>query len=232
MLDKMCKGIRRLTIGGLTALMLAGLVTGQTAWAADLLPEEATAAREEKKEDHIAPVKNCVVEIRSGFEKEDGSIDYLKNGSGVVISADSASDDVFILTTYKTCHCGKKKKKNYCKEHKLNIKEVNLTSVVRVATTGNASLEAEIYQNSKEFNYCILKCSAGLKNKDAVMMGQSSALVTGETLISMGFEEENPAGTQGSDYEKEQVTLRFGKMQDQDAENENRDGRTKAVADQ
>ena len=58
MLDIICKKIRKLTIGVLTALMLAGLMTCQTAWAADRLPEEATKAEEGKKEDYIEPVKN------------------------------------------------------------------------------------------------------------------------------------------------------------------------------
>ena len=223
MLEKIYRGIGRWALEGLTVLVFMGMTMCLPVKAADSLPEEKTETREEKKEDYIDPVKNSIVEIRSGFEKEDGSIDYLRNASGVVISADSESNDVFILTTYKAAHCGKKKKKQYCKEKKLNDKEVNLTSVVKIATTGNVALNAEVYTKSKEFNYCILKCSEGLKNKDPVMLGKSGDLVTGEKVIALGFVEANPAGTQGSDYEKEEVTVRVGEIQDKDAADKNRD---------
>ena len=208
----------------MAAVMMAAL-PGPGLKAVESPPAEDTGQQQETEErvDHIEEAKNCIVEIRSGFMTEKNNYYPLKNGSGVVISSGKNSGSVYILTTYNTVRCRRKIRKKFCKEHKLDEKNANLTEEIRVITVADGQEEAEIVTFSKEYNYCLLECQKGLKDKDAILLGSSDDLVTGDPVWSLGFLEDKPEGVKGENFEKEQVSVRSGQLQDKNAGKEKRD---------
>jgi S1-C subfamily serine protease len=162
--------------------------------------------------DQIGNAKNGIVEIFSGFQKEDEKFYKMKHASGFVVS--NQDDQAYIVTTYDTTKNTESEKRQYCSENGISYENGSLQDSIKVIVKGDVQVEATVLTKSEAKNYCILQVDRSINEKIPLKLGAKKSLVIGSTIYSLGFK--IVAGTNGehTDFSNADLKVYEGKIQD------------------
>lgn len=163
-----------------------------------------------KEVDKISEAKSGILEIKSGFTDKNGRFHMLKRSSGCLIS--NGSGYTYVVTTYHSVNISNKEKSAYCKEKEIETDVKELTDSIRVMIKGDVDVEAVVMTESKTQDYSILSVESVINEKNALKLGSSKSLKTGDPVYVLGFPDEIPGNT--VQYTEADVEIHAGYIQD------------------
>ncbi len=167
-------------------------------------------------EDRLAEAKNGIVEIMSGFTDSKGEFYCVKSGSGFVI--DNTEGETYLLTTNYCAVVTDQEKTDFCAGKGLEIDLTNVQNRVKVIVKDDVTSEASIVAQSAEGDYCVLRTSSVINEKNSLRLGNSDELTTGMTVYAMGFEDD--AAANGAEFTAVDVSVREGTIQNVESRQE------------
>lgn len=167
------------------------------------------ANKENTDSEQIADAKRGIVEIETGFSKENGKFYKMKHGSGFLV-CNSKDEGVFIVTNTSKVTLSEKQKKEYCKKHKIKFEsQQDLKTVFRVIVDGDVTEDLTMLSSSKEQDICILESENVIQTKKALPLENQQEVEIGDRVYAMGFSE-GPT----NDYTAENVEIHGGEVED------------------
>lgn len=163
-----------------------------------------------KEVDKISEAKSGILEIKAGFTDKNGRFHMLKRSSGCLIS--NGSGYTYLVTTYHSVNISNKEKSAYCKEKEIETDVKELTDSIRVMIKGDVDVEAVVMTESKTQDYSILSVESVINEKNALKLGSSKSLKTGDPVYVLGFPDEIPGNM--VQYTEADVEIHAGYIQD------------------
>lgn len=163
-----------------------------------------------KEVDKISEAKSGILEIRAGFTDKNGRFHMLKRSSGCLIS--NGSGYTYVVTTYHSVKISNKEKSAYCKEKEIETDVKELTDSIRVMIKGDVDVEAAVMTESQTQDYSILSVESVINEKNALKLGSSGSLKTGDPVYVLGFPDEVPGNV--VQYSEADVEIHAGYIQD------------------
>ncbi|MDU3243053.1 MAG: trypsin-like peptidase domain-containing protein [Clostridiales bacterium] len=163
-----------------------------------------------KEVDKISETKSGILEIKAGFTDKNGRFHMLKRSSGCLIS--NGSGYTYVVTTYHSVNISNKEKSAYCKEKEIETDVKELTDSIRVMIKGDVDVEAVVMTESQAQDYSILSVDSVINEKNALKLGSSGSLKTGDPVYVLGFPDEVPGNA--VQYSEADVEIHAGYIQD------------------
>ena len=145
-----------------------------------------------------------VIEIRSGFVDTKGTFWIMKSGSGFLIANKESA--TYMITNSSIVSNTPQQIKKFCKKHKIDTENMQLTNAIRVVITGDVMAEAEVVVKSAEKDYCVLSAANVVSQKESLKLGDSTGIAVNDLVYAYGFPEQ--AGTQESTLEYSEPDVR------------------------
>ncbi len=163
---------------------------------AGMLPEgSAPQAGMEGLSEGAASVKSSVraeagiIEVYSGFVDPKGTFWKMKSGNGFLIANKESA--TYIITNSSSVSNTPKQIKKFCKKHKINTENMQLTNAVRVVITGDVTAEAEVVVKSAEKDYCVLSAANVVSQKESLKLGDSARIAANGIVYAYGFPQQD-----------------------------------------
>lgn len=172
-------------------------------------PGNVSADEEDvKTQDAIAEAKKGIAKIFSGFTDKEGNYWNMKSGSGFLIS--NAEGETYIVTNSSVIQNSKEEKQEYCKSNEIDAGDWDTADTIRIAVSGDVTAEASVLTKSEELDFCILSTPNVINEKIPLKLGNSTDLVTGDVVYTLGF----PEQAEGLEFSPADVEIYQGTIQD------------------
>lgn len=169
-----------------------------------------------KEVDEIGEAKHGIVEIKSGFTDKNGRFHMIKRTSGCLIC--NGDGNTYVATTYHSVTVTSQEKAAYCEEKEIKAEVNELTDSIRIMIKGDVNVEASVMTESQVQDYCILSVDSVINEKNALKLGNSGKLKTGDPVYALGFPDE-ASGNRATQYAASEVELHAGYVQDPSSKN-------------
>lgn len=145
-----------------------------------------------------------IIEVQSGFVDTKGTFWKMKSGSGFLIANKESA--TYMITNSSSVSNTPRSIKKFCKKHKIETENMQLTNVIRVVITGDVTAEAEVVVKSAEKDYCILSAANVVSQKESLKLGDSAGIAVNDLVYAYGFPVQ--ADTQESALEYSELDVR------------------------
>lgn len=129
-----------------------------------------------------------IIEVYSGFVDTKGKFWKMNAGSGFLIANKESA--TYIVTNCSSVSNTPQKIKKFCKKHKIDTENMQLTNTIRVVITGDVTAEAEVVVKSVEKDYCVLSAANVVSQKESLKLGDSAAVAVNDMVFAYGFPEQ------------------------------------------
>lgn len=162
--------------------------------------------------DRIEDARSGIVELFAGIEDQSGEFYRMQNTCGCIVGNSGSSD--YIITTYAGTHASREEQEKFLELYQLeNVKD----TVIKLIVEGDIMVDVSVVAESAAKDFCLLKVDGVIKEKNALVLGDTKAAEVGSSIYVMGFPE-YLAQVGHADFQSEELLFYKGTLADEQQE--------------